>query len=118
MPGYCVVGTVGHKVLNGAKKVEFENPRMVVDVKMAVEYMSFSAHADAKGIMQLIQYCQPKNVMLVHGDAEKMVFLKSKIEQVSVACLRPPWVESDRRRSSRQYAIWVGCRDSVPGNFP
>ncbi|KAF0292879.1 Integrator complex subunit 11 [Amphibalanus amphitrite] len=90
MPGYCVVGTVGHKVLNGAKKVEFENPRTVVDVRMAVEYMSFSAHADAKGIMQLIQYCQPKNVMLVHGDAEKMVFLKSKIQQeLSLDCFNP-----------------------------
>lgn len=43
MPGYCVQGTVGHKVLGGAKKVEFEN-RQVVEVKMAVEYMSFSAH--------------------------------------------------------------------------
>ncbi|XP_037089149.1 integrator complex subunit 11-like [Pollicipes pollicipes] len=89
MPGYCVAGTVGHKVLNGAKKVEFDN-RQTVEVKMAVEYMSFSAHADAKGIMQLITYCQPKNVLLVHGDAEKMVFLKSKIEQeLSLACYKP-----------------------------
>ena len=85
MPGYCVAGTTGHKVLNGAKKVEFDNPRQVVEVKMAAEYMSFSAHADAKGIMQLIQYCQPKNVMLVHGDPEKMVFLQSKIQEVSQA---------------------------------
>lgn len=46
--GFCVQGTVGHKILNGAKKVEFEN-RQVVEVKMSVEYMSFSAHADAKG---------------------------------------------------------------------
>jgi integrator complex subunit 11 len=44
--------------------------------------MSFSAHADAKGIMQLIQYCEPKNVMLVHGKGEKMDFLKQKIEEV------------------------------------
>ncbi|EDW81175.1 uncharacterized protein Dwil_GK11920 [Drosophila willistoni] len=78
MPGYCVQGTVGNKILGGAKKVEFEN-RQVVEVKMAVEYMSFSAHADAKGIMQLIQNCEPKNVMLVHGEAEKMKFLRSKI---------------------------------------
>ena len=48
---------------------------------MAVQYMSFSAHADAKGIMQLIRQCQPSNVMLVHGEAAKMQFLKKKIEQ-------------------------------------
>lgn len=89
MPGFCVQGTVGHKILNGAKKVEFEN-RQVVEVKMAVEYMSFSAHADAKGIMQLIQYCEPKNVLLVHGEAQKMEFLKDKIEkEFKIDCYMP-----------------------------
>ena len=43
--------------------------------------MSFSAHADAKGIMQLISWCEPKNVMLVHGEAAKMDFLKDKIQK-------------------------------------
>lgn len=52
-----------------------------IDVKMSVQYMSFSAHADAKGIMQLIRQCQPSNVMLVHGEAEKMEFLKVKIKE-------------------------------------
>ncbi|KAL1123005.1 hypothetical protein AAG570_003329 [Ranatra chinensis] len=89
MPGFCVVGTVGHKILNGAKQIEFEN-RQVVDVKMSVEYMSFSAHADAKGIMQLIQYCEPKNVLLVHGEAEKMEFLREKIKQeFKLECYMP-----------------------------
>ena len=46
------------------------------------QYMSFSAHADAKGIMQLIQYCEPQNVLLVHGEGAKMEFLKHKIQQV------------------------------------
>ncbi|XP_028131124.1 integrator complex subunit 11 [Diabrotica virgifera virgifera] len=89
MPGFCVQGTVGHKILNGAKKVEVEN-RQVIDVKMSVEYMSFSAHADAKGIMQLIQHCEPKNVMLVHGEAAKIEFLKEKIQQeFNIQCFNP-----------------------------
>ncbi|XP_053946177.1 integrator complex subunit 11 [Anastrepha ludens] len=89
MPGYCVQGTVGNKILGGAKKVEFEN-RQVVEVKMSVEYLSFSAHADAKGIMQLIQNCEPKNVMLVHGEAEKMQFLRTKImEEFSIETYMP-----------------------------
>ncbi|KAJ4443881.1 integrator complex subunit 11 [Periplaneta americana] len=89
MPGFCVVGTVGHKVLNGAKKIEFEN-RQVVEVKMSVQYMSFSAHADAKGIMQLIQYCEPRHVMLVHGEAAKMEFLKEKIrKEFDLECHMP-----------------------------
>ncbi|XP_050026697.1 integrator complex subunit 11 [Dermacentor andersoni] len=89
MPGYCVAGTVGHKILSGARKVELDN-RQVVEVKMSVQYMSFSAHADAKGIMQLIQQCEPANVLLVHGEAGKMDFLRKKIRQeFSIDCSMP-----------------------------
>ncbi|XP_055863977.1 integrator complex subunit 11-like [Biomphalaria glabrata] len=89
MPGYCVAGTVGHRILNGARKIEMEN-KQIIEVKMAVEYMSFSAHADAKGIMQLISHCEPRNVLLVHGEGEKMVFLKNKIKQeFGVECYMP-----------------------------
>ncbi|XP_065583843.1 integrator complex subunit 11-like isoform X1 [Artemia franciscana] len=89
MPGYCVQGTVGTQVLGGAKKIEIEN-RQTVEVKLSVEYMSFSAHADAKGIMQLIQYCQPKNVLLVHGEGKKMDFLKKQIQtELGIDCFMP-----------------------------
>ncbi|XP_047489473.1 integrator complex subunit 11-like isoform X2 [Penaeus chinensis] len=89
MPGYCVQGTVGHKILNGAKKIDFEN-RTSVEVNLTVEYMSFSAHADAKGIMQLIRHCEPKNVMLVHGENAKMEFLKQKImQEFNINCYKP-----------------------------
>lgn len=89
MPGYCVAGTVGHKILGGAKKIEMEN-KQVIDVKMSVQYMSFSAHADAKGIMTLIQQCEPKNVLLVHGEASKMEFLQGKIKkEFGVDCFMP-----------------------------
>uniref|UniRef100_A0A8C1CXJ3 Integrator complex subunit 11 n=1 Tax=Cyprinus carpio carpio TaxID=630221 RepID=A0A8C1CXJ3_CYPCA len=104
MPGYCVQGTVGHKILNGQKKLEMEGRATVItgtannviphlastllDVKLQVEYMSFSAHADAKGIMQLIRMAEPRNMLLVHGEAKKMEFLKDKIEQeVFVRCI-------------------------------
>jgi integrator complex subunit 11 len=89
MPGYCVAGTIGWKILNGVRKIDLEN-RQTLDVKMSVQYMSFSAHADAKGIMQLIRHCEPKNVMLVHGEAVKMEFLKKKIQQeFSIDCTNP-----------------------------
>lgn len=57
-----------------------------LDVKLQVEYMSFSAHADAKGIMQLIRMAEPRNMLLVHGEAAKMEFLKGKIEQEFSEC--------------------------------
>lgn len=52
-----------------------------IEVNMTVEYLSFSAHADAKGISKLISYCAPRNVMLVHGENAKMEFLKKKINK-------------------------------------
>ena len=73
----------------GTRKLEFKKGK-VVEVKMSVQYMSFSAHADAKGIMQLISYCQPKHVMLVHGEAVKMEFLQQKIKQEhGIECYMP-----------------------------
>ncbi|XP_038232292.1 integrator complex subunit 11 isoform X1 [Dermochelys coriacea] len=89
MPGYCVQGTVGHKILSGQRKLEMEG-RQILEVKMQVEYMSFSAHADAKGIMQLIRQAEPRSVLLVHGEAKKMEFLKQKIEQeFHINCYMP-----------------------------
>lgn len=89
MPGYCVANTVGHKILSGARKVELDN-RQVVEVKMSVQYMSFSAHADAKGIMQLIRQCEPANVLLVHGEAGKMDFLRKKVlQELGIDCYMP-----------------------------
>ncbi|XP_065918918.1 integrator complex subunit 11-like [Dysidea avara] len=88
MPGYCVAGTIGHKVLSGMKKIEID--KKMINVRMSVQYMSFSAHADAKGIMQLIRQAEPKNVMLVHGEAEKMEFLKQKVvQEFGIDCFMP-----------------------------
>lgn len=53
--------------------------------------MSFSAHADSKGIMELLSHLEPKNVILVHGEKEKMRQLQHKIkEQLKVPCFYPP----------------------------
>ncbi|KAJ3096550.1 Integrator complex subunit 11 [Phlyctochytrium planicorne] len=78
LPGYCVPGTVGAKVLAGEKLIEFE-PGVKLEVRLQVRNLSFSAHADAKGIVQLVDMCKPKNVVLVHGEARKMGALKQKI---------------------------------------
>lgn len=52
--------------------------------------MSFSAHADAKGIMQLIRQCEPKNVILVHGEGAKMEFLRQQVtKEFGIECYKP-----------------------------
>lgn len=114
MTGYCVQGTIRHKILNGQNKLEMENRQTVMldkiilnfmynhdvtavidikwirwnwdqwanllslslwplqlDVKLQVEYILFTTHADAKGIMQLIRMAEPHNMLLVHGEASQ-----------------------------------------------
>ncbi|CEP12784.1 hypothetical protein [Parasitella parasitica] len=89
MPGYCVAGTVGAKVLLGQSLIEVDKFTQI-KVNLQVRNLSFSAHADAKGIMQLIRMCEPRNVVLVHGERGKMDFLRSNImKEFGIACYMP-----------------------------
>ena len=77
IPGYCVANTVGSKLLLGQRRFMFDGKE--IEAKMQVHYMSFSAHADAKGITNLIRQCQPRNVVLVHGEDLVMDFLRGRV---------------------------------------
>eukprot|EP00158_Paraphelidium_tribonemae_P008487 Partr_v1_DN28588_c1_g1_i1_m73022 putative cleavage and polyadenylation specificity factor len=88
MPGYCVPGTVGARVLSGASVIETE--KGPIEVKLQVKHLSFSAHADSKGIMQLIEQCGAKSVVLVHGEARKMETLNAAIKkEFNIPCHYP-----------------------------
>ncbi|KAJ1336848.1 hypothetical protein BSLG_006951 [Batrachochytrium salamandrivorans] len=89
MPGYCVAGTVGAKVLSGEKKIDVDRFTKL-NVNLQISNLSFSAHADAKGILQLIRTSKAKNVMLVHGEKKKMALLKVRIErELGIPCYDP-----------------------------
>jgi Zn-dependent metallo-hydrolase RNA specificity domain len=52
--------------------------------------MSFSAHADSKGILNLIKHCEPENVVLVHGEKNRMeVFSEVVREMLNIPCYYP-----------------------------
>jgi integrator complex subunit 11 len=90
LPGYCVVGTVGNKILTQSNVTIDIDKKTKIDVKCQVKSLSFSAHADAKGIMQLIRQCCPDNVMLVHGEKAKMEFLQQRIiNEFKIPCYSP-----------------------------
>lgn len=48
---------------------------------MAVENISFSAHADAKGIINLLRNIDPDEIVFVHGDKMKMEAFQPMVEQ-------------------------------------
>ncbi|RKP06257.1 beta-lactamase-like protein [Thamnocephalis sphaerospora] len=89
LPGYCVAGTVGAKVLAGKKRIELD-AFTTIEVNLQVENLSFSAHADAKGILQLIRLCEPRHVCLVHGERRKMeVLAKNILNSLNTPCSYP-----------------------------
>lgn len=70
IPGYCVPGTFGNKLLSGVRRLDIDHKEY--DVRMTIENISFSAHADAKGIINLIRHVNAENIVFVHGDKQKM----------------------------------------------
>eukprot|EP01147_Barroeca_monosierra_P008184 gene8184-804_t len=88
LPGYCVSGTVGAQVIAGKKEILIG--QKMVHVRLQVQHLSFSAHADAKGIMTLIKQSGAKNVILVHGEKAKMEFLADRIRrELHTPCFFP-----------------------------
>ncbi len=56
-----------------------------LSVDLQVLYLAFSAHADAKGILQLLRQAAPRAVMLVHGDKAGIRFLADKVRHPASA---------------------------------
>ncbi|CAK7326812.1 unnamed protein product [Dovyalis caffra] len=109
LPGYCVAGTVGHKLMSGKPtKIDLDK-----DTQIDVRCKSFKAinpvlevrawrsrsvvfpehtcpHTDSKGIMDLVKFLSPKNVILVHGEKPKMGSLKERIQsELRIPCYLP-----------------------------
>lgn len=79
LPGYCVAGTVGHKLMSGkATRVKLDK-NTYIEVRCQIHIISFSAHTDAKGIMDLVKHVSPRHAVLVHGEKPKMALLKARI---------------------------------------
>src|SRR3990167_5220905 len=52
-----------------------------LDMKMSVEYVSFSAHCDCLQTTEFIDILQPEHIVLVHGEASMMARLKTSLIQ-------------------------------------
>lgn len=90
LPGYCVAGTIGHKLMSGKPtKIDLDKDNQI-DVRCKIHQLSFSPHTDSKGIMDLIKFLSPKHVMLVHGEKPKIASLKGKImSELGIQCYDP-----------------------------
>lgn len=104
LPGYCVAGTIGHKLMSGKPtRIDLDKDTSI-DVRCQIHQMSFSPHTDAKGIMDLIGFLSPKHVILVHGEKPKMAILKGRIEsELEIPCFYP----------ANNETLSVPCRQTI-----
>ena len=78
--GYCVDKTLAREVLGQPKKVDFGN-NVEKELLMSVQNVTFSAHCDYKHTDEFIQELEPKNIVLVHGEAKEMERLRIQLER-------------------------------------
>ncbi|KAK1309067.1 Cleavage and polyadenylation specificity factor subunit 3-II [Acorus calamus] len=90
LPGYCVAGTIGHKLMSGKPTRIDLDKDTCIDVRCQIHQLSFSPHTDAKGIMDLVEFLSPRHVILVHGEKPKMASLKGRIQsELGIPCYDP-----------------------------
>ena len=80
--GYQAVGTLGRKIVDGAKKVKIYGEEIGVNAN--VKYIeAFSGHADKEGLLHFVESFKnrPKQIFLVHGDEEAQRSLAESISE-------------------------------------
>ncbi len=80
--GYQAPGTLGRKIVEGAKKVKIFGEEIAVNAK--IEYIEgYSGHADQEWLLNFIYSFinKPKQIILVHGEREAQNELKEKIQE-------------------------------------
>ncbi|XP_021753918.1 cleavage and polyadenylation specificity factor subunit 3-II-like isoform X1 [Chenopodium quinoa] len=91
LPGKCVSGTIGHKVLMSKIPTKiYLDSNTQIDVRCEIHQLANSAHTDSKGIMDLMKFLSPKHVILVHGEKPKMAKLSERIQaELGIPCYYP-----------------------------
>ena len=93
--GYQAAGTLGRKIVEGAKKVKIFGEEIAVNAK--IEYIEgYSGHADQEWLLNFIYSFihKPKQIILVHGESEAQNELSDKIiEQTKIPVTIPKYGE-------------------------
>ena len=93
--GYQAPGTLGRKIVDGAKKIKIFGEEVAVNAK--IEYIEgYSGHADQEWLLNFVYSFihKPKQIILVHGEKEAQQELKGKIiENIDIPVTIPKYGE-------------------------
>ncbi len=82
--GYQAPGTLGRKIVDGAKTVKIFGEE--ISVKARIEYIEgYSGHADQEGLLNFVYSFlkKPEHIFLVHGEPEGQKVLCDKITETT-----------------------------------
>lgn len=94
--GYQAIGTLGRKIVDGAKKVRLLGEEITVNARIEM-IDGFSGHADRDGLVEWIgKYNKkPKKIFIVHGEEEGMQeFAETIKENFGIETIIPSKQES------------------------
>ncbi len=80
--GYQAEGTLGRRILDGAKSVKIFGEEISVNARIE-KIEGFSGHADKDGLMNWVSSFtkKPRNIFIVHGEEEVMYEFANELEQ-------------------------------------
>lgn len=93
IPGYVVEGTLAKKILSEPSEITAMDGRLL-PLNCTVEYISFSAHADFVGTSGFVEKLKPSNIVLVHGERNEMMRLKTQLLKKMKDRLYQPKIET------------------------
>ncbi len=79
--GYQAEGTLGRKIVDGAKEVKIFGEPVAVRARIYT-INGFSAHADRTNLLNYVKKARPKKLFIVHGEPRAQRALASTIQKV------------------------------------
>jgi metallo-beta-lactamase family protein len=79
--GYQVEGTLGRKIVDGARKIKVYGEDIIVKAQVHT-INGFSAHADQNGLIEwMSKFTKLDNIFLIHGERDKQEVFQKEIER-------------------------------------
>lgn len=79
LTGYQVEDTNGRMLVEKGHIID-PDTRKKTTVQAGVKQYDFSAHADQKGLLEIVERVKPKDVILMHGSPEATTAMEEKLE--------------------------------------
>ena len=114
--GYQAEGSLGRRLLEGAKSVKLFGEEIAVNARI-VNFQGLSSHADRDHLLAWIQHFSPapQQVFVVHGDSEVTDLFARDLNELGIAAHAP-----SMRRSTTCPPIprWPRAWCWSPGRYP